>query len=128
LTAKDIEQILVLAQGVISLDTPVGKNEYDDFEETIGNFVVDPAPGPEEICLQKARRESLEKYMEMYLREKDMKILRLRHGFEDGHCYSLDEIGKKLCLTRERVRQIEARAIRKLRLKFMAKGLTEEDI
>ena len=111
---------------VISLNLPIRFDEEDEVE--LGSLLEDPGPGPEEICLQNARRESLEKYMKKYLDERQIMILRLRYGFEDGHCYTLECVAKKLGLTGERVRQLEYKAMKKLRLKFMTKGLTAEDI
>lgn len=125
-TREDIEYILQIAQDVVSLNTPVSIDGMDLGDE-LGSLVVDPSPGPDEICIEKEKGENLKRYMRQCLDEREITILRMRYGFE-GTCYTLNEIAKKLNLTRERIRQIEKRAMQKLRVLFRKKHLTMEDI
>lgn len=125
-TREDIEYILQIAQDVISLNMPVSTDGMD-LDDELGSLIVDPSPGPDEIYIKKEKGENLERYMRQCLDEREIAILRMRYGFE-GVCSTLNEIAKELNLTRERVRQIEKRAMQKLRVLFHKKHLTMEDI
>lgn len=128
-TAKDIEAIKLLLQPVISLNVPARNLEYGSEEvDELGAFIEDPGPGPEELCLQNERKERLEKYLQDFLPPKYLQIIRMRYGLDDGHYKTLTKIGEELNLSRERVRQIERNALRRLRGKFMAHKITEEDL
>lgn len=129
LNAKDIEWIKLIMQYPVSLNAPVRNLEYGSEEvDELGAFIEDPGPSPEELCLQNERRERLDKYLKEFLPERSVQIIRMRYGLDDGHCKTLRAIAKELGLTRERVRQIEVTALRRLRGKFMAHKITEEDL
>ncbi len=100
-----------MAQEPLSLETPVGEEE----DSQIGTFLVDrESASPSDQLLQRNLREQTEKILNT-LTPREQKILRLRFGLEDGNEYTLEEVGQNFQVTRERVRQIEAKALRKLR-------------
>lgn len=97
--------------GTTSLDKFVG----DDNDTPLSDFISDPeAPDPEEIVAKRDLREKLDKLLDT-LTPREARVIRLRFGLIDGHNYTLDEVGHKFGLTRERVRQIEAKALERLR-------------
>ena len=111
LSPEKVEEILKIAQDPVSLETPVG--EEDDSH--LGDFIQDnEASEPLEATASNLLREQLEKAMAS-LTPREEKVLRLRFGFEDGRPHTLEEVGKKFNVTRERVRQIESKALRRLR-------------
>lgn len=125
-TGTDIGYILALAQDVVSLNTPV---HYDDTEETeIGDFVEDTSPTPEEEAIKSDRLRRIEGYLTKFLTPRERDIIRCRFGFDDGHPMRLIEIGKRYGICRERIRQIEAKALRKLRFAFAKHHITWENI
>lgn len=129
LDAKDIEWIKLIMQYPVSLNAPARNLEYGSEEvDELGAFIEDPGPGPEELCLQNERKERLEKYLQDFLPPKHLQIIRMRYGLDDGHYKTLTQIGEELNLSRERVRQIERNALRRLRGKFMTHKITEEDL
>ena len=128
MTAKDVEWIKLLMQDTISLNQPVRHTEDGEEVEELGSFIVDPEPGPEEICLRNERNKRLDNYLKEFLPERSVQIIRMRYGLDDGHFKTLEEVAKELGITRERVRQIEATALRRLRGKFMYRGITMEDL
>jgi RNA polymerase primary sigma factor len=95
----------------ISLETPIGENG----DTRLGDFVEDhTSPAPAEVASQELLKEQLDKVLdELTLREK--RVLQLRFGLRDGHARTLEEVGQEFNVTRERIRQIEAKALRKLR-------------
>ena len=96
----------------MSFDKPVGEEE----DSTLGDFVQDTnTPSPEEITEASLLREDLERAMKKCLDEREEKVLRLRFGMDDGREHTLEEIGQEFSVTRERIRQIEARALRKMK-------------
>ena len=125
-TAKEVERILCLAQDIVSLNATV--SAVDGEETEIGSFIVDPSPNPEELMLIEDTKEALLRYMDECLSPREVQVLKLRFGFESDRPMTLENVGKEIGVVRERVRQIEEKALRKLRLKFMRKGLTKEDI
>jgi len=121
-TPKKVENMIQIARSPISLDAPIDEEE-DDL--TLGDSIedklsVNPTDETMLSLLNKDLNESLE-----YLPAREVRILKLRHGMEDGNAYTLEEIGKKLGLTRERVRQLEAQAIRRLRHPLPKKKLRD---
>ena len=109
------------AQDPVSLETPVG--EEDDSH--LGDFIQDnEASEPLEATASNLLREQLEKAMAS-LTPREEKVLRLRFGFEDGKPHTLEEVGKKFNVTRERVRQIESKALRRLRHPSKSKALRD---
>jgi RNA polymerase primary sigma factor len=109
--AKRVEETLKIAQEPISLETPVGEEE----ESFYGDFIPDDTlPSPVEAATQNLLSEALEEALS-HLSEREAMVLKLRKGLIDGREHTLEEVGKRLGVTRERVRQIEKRALRKLK-------------
>jgi len=108
---RKVEHIFELSRHSISLDTPVGEEK----DSTLGEFVEDAeARAVSDITLDFALREEIEEVLNT-LTPREARILRLRFGLQDGHSYTLQEVGQRFGLTRERIRQIEAEALQRLR-------------
>ena len=121
LPVDKVRDILKIAQEPISLETPVGEEE----DSNIGNFIPDEdAPSPSDQAADVLLREQIEDVMET-LTPREAKVLRLRFGLEDGRTRTLEEVGKEFMVTRERIRQIEAKALRKLRHPSRSKRLKD---
>ena len=111
MTADRVEEIQSFARQTISLETPIG----DDDGAELGHLIEDrDAVAPDQAAEDTLLAEQLHKVLES-LDGREQRILRLRYGLEDGHARTLEEIGNEIGLTRERIRQIEAGALRKLR-------------
>ena len=111
--AAYVKEILSYLQNPVSLETPVG----EDGENNLGDMVEDKTEAtPEEAMNQLVQKEEVSELLES-LTERERQVIRLRYGLEDGKPHTLEEIGNELDVTRERVRQIEARAMEKLRNK-----------
>ncbi len=124
MTPDKVRKVLRSAQEPISLETPIG----DDEDTFLKDFIEDKSiPNPEEHVSRKLLREQLEKVLET-LSEKEREILRYRYGLVDGTEYTLEQVGKMFNVTRERIRQIESKAIRKLRHPSRAKYLKDFEI
>jgi RNA polymerase primary sigma factor len=105
----------------LSLESPVG----DDEETELGQFIEDEfSPTPMQSAYQSMLKEKLEEVLSS-LAPREARVLRLRFGLDDGHMYTLEEVGRKFGLTRERIRQIEGRALRRLRHPRRARELKE---
>lgn len=112
MTEDKVQFFLNSAREPISLDKPVG----EDKESTQEDFIADNSNDtPYEYTERIKLREDLELSMRKYLTDKEERILKLRYGWDDGHPMTLEQIGKIFNITRERIRQIEAKALRKLR-------------
>ena len=110
-TEEDVKNILSYLQSPVSLETPVG----DEGENSLGDMVEDKTEAtPEEAMNAPVQKEEVSELLES-LSERERQVIRLRYGLEDGKTHTLEEIGSILNVTRERVRQIEARAMEKLR-------------
>ena len=111
MSPERVSELLIWAEKVFSLDAPLSEEE----ENTLGDIIEDMHErGPSEITDQQLLREEIRKVLgQLTLRERQ--VIELRFGLVDDHDHTLEEVGKKLKVTRERVRQIEERAIRKLR-------------
>ena len=110
-TEKDIKDILSYLQSPVSLETPVG----EEGENSLGDMVEDRTEAtPEEAMDSLVRKEEVSELLDS-LSDRERQVIRLRYGLEDGKTHTLEEIGNTLNVTRERVRQIEARAMEKLR-------------
>ena len=121
LPLSKVEEIMKLSQEPISLETPVG--EEDDSH--LGDFIQDnEVSEPMEAAAANSLREQLEKALHM-LTPREEQVLRLRFGFEDGKTHTLEEVGKVFNVTRERVRQIESKALRRLRHPSKSKSLRD---
>ena len=106
-----VHEIMKIAQEPVSLETPIGEEE----DSHLGDFIEDEAaPAPAEAASFMLLREQLEEVLET-LTDREKNVLRLRFGLEDGRSRTLEEVGQSFGVTRERIRQIEAKALRKLR-------------
>ena len=116
-----VRDILKIAQEPVSLETPIGEEE----DSHLGDFIPDDdAPEPAEAASFMLLKEQLVEVLKT-LTPREEKVLRLRFGIEDGHTRTLEEVGKELNVTRERIRQIEAKALRKLRHPSRSKKLKD---
>ena len=119
--AERVEEIQRIAQEPVSLETPIGEEE----DSQLSDFIEDKnLPSPEDAAAVQWLREQLEGMLEERT-EREKEVLRLRFGLEDGHPYTLEEVGKRFGVTRERIRQIEAKALRKLRHPSRSKKLRD---
>ena len=106
-----VREILKISQEPVSLETPIGEEE----DSHLGDFIQDDnVPVPAEAAAQTLLKEQLDEVLDT-LTEREQKVLRLRFGMSDGRARTLEEVGKEFDVTRERIRQIEAKALRKLR-------------
>ena len=118
---EKVVEIQKIAQDPVSLETPIG--EEDDSH--LGDFIQDDdSPAPQDAAAYTLLREQLEEVMKT-LTPREAKVLKLRFGLEDGKSRTLEEVGKEFQVTRERIRQIEAKALRKLRHPSRSKKLKD---
>ena len=118
---EKVMEIQKIAQDPVSLETPIG--EEDDSH--LGDFIQDEdSPAPQDSAAYTLLREQLEEVMGT-LTPREAKVLKLRFGLEDGKSRTLEEVGKEFMVTRERIRQIEAKALRKLRHPSRSKKLRD---
>ena len=111
ITEEKVREIIKIAQEPVSLETPIGEEE----DSHLGDFITDEdAPAPAEAAAFTLLKEQLMSVLET-LTPREAKVLKLRFGLEDGRARTLEEVGKYFKVTRERIRQIEAKALRKLR-------------
>ncbi|MBR6325311.1 MAG: RNA polymerase sigma factor RpoD [Lachnospiraceae bacterium] len=116
-----VREILKISQEPVSLETPIGEEE----DSHLGDFIQDDnVPAPADAATQMLLREQLGEVLET-LTEREQKVLRLRFGLDDGRARTLEEVGKEFNVTRERIRQIEAKALRKLRHPSRSKKLKD---
>jgi RNA polymerase primary sigma factor len=120
-TVRKAEQMIQVARRPISLETPTD----DEEESVLGDFIQDDdSPAPAEMVTSQVLREQLAEILDT-LPPREVRILQLRYGLLDGETYTLEEVGRKLGVTRERVRQIEAQALSRLRLPAHARKLRD---
>ena len=118
---EKVMEIQKIAQDPVSLETPIG--EEDDSH--LGDFIQDDdSPEPQDVAAYTLLKEQLEEVMST-LTSREAKVLRLRFGLDDGKARTLEEVGKEFDVTRERIRQIEAKALRKLRHPSRSKKLRD---
>ena len=116
-----VREIMRAAQEPVSLETPIGEEE----DSHLGDFITDDdAPAPADAASHTLLKEQLSEVLGT-LTEREEKVLRLRFGLEDGRSRTLEEVGKEFDVTRERIRQIEAKALRKLRHPSRSKKLKD---
>ena len=121
ITEEKVAEIQKIAQDPISLENPVG--EEDDSK--IADFIEDETiKSPAEVAAQNLLREQLLSVIDT-LTPREQKVIRLRYGLDDSHPRTLEEVGKEFNVTRERIRQIEAKALRKLRHPSRSKKLRD---
>lgn len=114
-----VSSILAIVQDTVSLDTPIGEEEGSH----LGDFIPDEdTVHPTDAADSAALREAIALEL-AYLSPREERVLRLRFGFHDGQTHTLEEVGHELNVTRERVRQIEAKALRKIRGRLMKSNL-----
>ena len=111
LPVERVREIQKISQEPVSLETPIGEEE----DSHLGDFIQDDnVPVPAEAAAQTLLKEQLDEVLDT-LTEREQKVLRLRFGMNDGRARTLEEVGREFDVTRERIRQIEAKALRKLR-------------
>ncbi len=116
-----VREIMKIAQEPVSLETPIGEEE----DSHLGDFIEDQdAPAPAEAASFRLLKEQLEEVLNT-LTPREEKVLRLRFGLDDGRARTLEEVGQIFNVTRERIRQIEAKALRKLRHPSRSKKLKD---
>lgn len=121
ISVEKVREILKIAQEPVSLETPIGEEE----DSHLGDFIPDEdAPAPAEAAAFSMLKEQLVDVLGT-LTEREQKVLKLRFGLEDGRARTLEEVGKQFDVTRERIRQIEAKALRKLRHPTRSKKLKD---
>ncbi len=121
ITVEKVREIMKIAQEPVSLETPIGEEE----DSHLGDFIPDEdAPAPAEAAAFSMLKEQLVVVLGT-LTEREQKVLKLRFGLEDGRARTLEEVGKEFDVTRERIRQIEAKALRKLRHPTRSKMLKD---
>jgi len=121
MTPEKVREIIKIAQEPVSLETPIG--EEDDSH--LGDFIEDQdALAPSDAAAYELLKEQLEEVLDT-LTEREEHVLRLRFGLDDGRTRTLEEVGQVFGVTRERIRQIEAKALRKLRHPSRSKRLKD---
>lgn len=121
MSVDKVREIMRVAQEPVSLETPIGEEE----DSHLGDFIPDDdAPAPADAASHTLLREQLVEVLDT-LTPREEKVLRLRFGLEDGRSRTLEEVGKEFNVTRERIRQIEAKALRKLRHPSRSKKLKD---
>ena len=121
ITAEKVREIMKIAQDPVSLETPIGEEE----DSHLGDFVEDnESPAPSDSASYSLLREQLCNILHT-LTPREEQVIKLRFGLEDGRPRTLEEVGKQFQITRERIRQIEAKALRKLRHPSRSKTLKD---
>ena len=121
ISEEKVREIIKIAQEPVSLETPIGEEE----DSHLGDFIPDDeAPAPAEAAAFTLLREQLMGVLST-LTPREEKVLRLRFGLDDGRARTLEEVGEEFKVTRERIRQIEAKALRKIRHPSRSKKLKD---
>lgn len=111
LPVERVREIMRVAQEPVSMETPIGPQEDSRLVDFIRD---DEAPAPDEVAFKQITNEDINQVLKT-LTPREEAVIRLRFGLKDGRCHTLEEVGKEFSVTRERIRQIEAKALRKLR-------------
>lgn len=121
ITVEKVREVMKISQDPVSLETPIGEEE----DSSLGDFVPDDRTRtPEEFATNQILKEEIQGVLST-LQPREQQVLELRFGLIDGTSYTLEEVGKRFNVTRERIRQIEAKALRKLRHPSRAKKLKD---
>ena len=121
MSPEKVREIMKIAQDPVSLETPIGEEE----DSHLGDFIPDDdSPAPQDAASYAMLREQIREVLHT-LTPREEQVLKLRYGLEDGRTHTLEEVGKKFNITRERTRQIEAKALRKLRHPSRSKRLKD---
>ncbi len=120
ISEEKVREIMKIAQEPVSLETPIGEEE----DSHLGDFIPDDVPAPAEAAAFAMLKEQLMDVLDT-LTPREEKVLRLRFGLDDGRARTLEEVGREFKVTRERIRQIEAKALRKLRHPSRSKKLKD---
>jgi RNA polymerase primary sigma factor len=121
LPAERVREILKISQDPVSLETPIGEEE----DSSLGDFIEDnKMPAPADAASRQLLREQVEDVLGT-LSEREREVLYMRYGLDDGRTRTLEDVGRQFGVTRERIRQIEAKALRKLRHPSRAKMLRD---
>ena len=121
ISEEKVREIIKVAQEPVSLETPIGEEE----DSHLGDFIADDVtPAPADVAAFTLLKEQLMEVLDS-LTPREKKVLRLRFGLDDGKARTLEEVGKEFNVTRERIRQIEAKALRKLRHPSRSKKLKD---
>ncbi len=121
ISEEKVREIIKVAQEPVSLETPIGEEE----DSHLGDFIKDEdAPAPDDMASFTLLKEQLMEVLDT-LTQREEKVLRLRFGLDDGKARTLEEVGREFNVTRERIRQIEAKALRKLRHPSRSKKLKD---
>ncbi len=121
ISVEKVREVLKISQEPVSLETPIGEEE----DSHLGDFLKDEGSlSPEEYTENEILKEEIKEVL-MSLQAREQEVLELRFGLVDGTCHTLEEVGRKFNVTRERIRQIEAKALRKLRHPSRAKKLRD---
>ena len=121
MSVEKVREIMKISQEPVSLETPIGEEE----DSHLGDFIPDDeVPAPAEAAAYTLLKEQLIEVLDT-LTPREEKVLRLRFGLDDGRARTLEEVGKEFNVTRERIRQIEAKALRKLKHPSRSKKLKD---
>jgi RNA polymerase primary sigma factor len=119
--ANKVRRIIRISQEPMSLATPVGNED----NSTLGDFIEDESiPGPAEVASGELLREQVHSALDQ-LSKREREVLEMRFGLRDGQAHTLEEVGQAFGVTRERIRQIEAKALRKLRHPIRSRKLRD---
>jgi RNA polymerase primary sigma factor len=121
ISEEKVREIIKIAQEPVSLETPIGEEE----DSHLGDFIPDEdVPSPADAAAFSMLKEQLVEVLST-LTDREQEVLRLRFGLDDGRARTLEEVGQQFKVTRERIRQIEAKALRKLRHPNRSKRLRD---